>query len=88
MDDKLASLLKPEAPVEIVDAGDEAAVVEEAKPDAPSNFISTAQSQAIKSFFDGRILSQFALYKTALYERNPSNVSFAEFKEVCLVSLL
>jgi len=79
LDDKLASQLQADdtADSEAVDA--DAAVAVQQK--TPSKLSSAEQSRAIKAFFDERILSQFALYKTALFEKNPSNVRFAAFKE-------
>eukprot|EP01083_Nonionella_stella_P120878 362692_1 len=46
-----------------------------------SEYISTQQSQSITEFIQQRIFSQYALYRVALFEQNPSNIRYKKFKK-------
>eukprot|EP01083_Nonionella_stella_P308034 1085211_1 len=50
-----------------------------------SEYISTQQSQSITEFIQQRIFSQYALYRVALFEQNPSNIRYKKFKKVLCV---
>merc|ERR1719427_1568540 len=49
--------------------------------DGSNDKIGAALCEDILSFFEERLLSQFPLYRTALFSRNPSNAKYADFQK-------
>lgn len=46
------------------------------------------ENDEIRSFLEQRILSKYTLYQTGMFQHNPSNLRFADFKQVLVHSLV
>ncbi len=55
---------------------------DEQSNEASTEYISSEISQEIICFLEERILSQYELYRVALFENNPSHMKYIKFKEV------
>jgi len=84
---EIAKRVRPEVDTatntENVDESNDAETPNENQPPStlPSDLITKEHSESIMSFLQKRLLSQYTLYRTALFAKNPLSSKYAEFRK-------